>query len=45
MSKKEGGSIDETQYINGVLIDKEVAHSGNAEVDKERQDSPAGRRP
>jgi thermosome len=28
LSKKEGGSIDETQYINGVLIDKEVAHSG-----------------
>lgn len=28
LEKKEGGSIEETQYINGVLIDKEVAHPG-----------------
>ncbi len=28
LEKKEGGSIDDTQYINGVLIDKEVAHPG-----------------
>ena len=26
LEKKEGGSIEETQYINGVLIDKEIAH-------------------
>jgi thermosome len=28
LEKKEGGSIEDTQYINGVLIDKEVAHPG-----------------
>jgi thermosome len=28
LEKKEGGSVEETQYINGVLIDKEVAHPG-----------------
>jgi thermosome len=28
LEKKEGGSIEETQYINGVLIDKEIAHPG-----------------
>jgi len=26
LEKKEGGSIEDTQLINGVLIDKEVAH-------------------
>ncbi|MDE1855099.1 MAG: TCP-1/cpn60 chaperonin family protein [Candidatus Micrarchaeota archaeon] len=28
LEKKEGGSVEDTQYINGVLIDKEVAHPG-----------------
>ncbi|MDE1851520.1 MAG: TCP-1/cpn60 chaperonin family protein [Candidatus Micrarchaeota archaeon] len=28
LEKKEGASIEDTQFINGVLIDKEVAHSG-----------------
>jgi len=28
LEKKEGGSIDETEFINGVLVDKEVAHPG-----------------
>jgi archaeal chaperonin len=28
LEKKEGGSVEETQYINGVLIDKEIAHPG-----------------
>jgi len=28
VEKKEGGNIDETQLINGVLIDKEIVHPG-----------------
>ncbi|MGC8623100.1 MAG: thermosome subunit beta [Candidatus Micrarchaeia archaeon] len=28
IEKKEGGSVDDTEFINGVLIDKEVAHPG-----------------
>ncbi len=28
LEKKEGGSIEDTQFINGVLIDKEIAHPG-----------------
>ncbi len=28
LEKKEGGSIEDTQYINGVLVDKEMAHPG-----------------
>ncbi len=28
LEKKEGGSIEDTELINGVLIDKEMAHSG-----------------
>ncbi|HJW96739.1 MAG TPA: thermosome subunit beta [archaeon] len=28
LEKKEGGSINDSQLINGVLIDKEVVHSG-----------------
>ncbi len=28
LEKKEGGSIDETEFINGVLVDKEMAHPG-----------------
>ncbi len=28
LEKKEGGSIDDTQFINGVLVDKEMAHPG-----------------
>ncbi|MDE1860284.1 MAG: TCP-1/cpn60 chaperonin family protein [Candidatus Micrarchaeota archaeon] len=28
LEKKEGGSIEDTAFINGVLIDKEVAHPG-----------------
>ncbi len=28
LEKKEGGAISDTQYINGVLVDKEVAHPG-----------------
>ncbi|NYZ75988.1 TCP-1/cpn60 chaperonin family protein [Candidatus Micrarchaeota archaeon] len=28
VEKKEGGVIDDTQLINGVLIDKEIAHPG-----------------
>ncbi len=28
LEKKEGGAVEDTQYINGVLIDKEVAHPG-----------------
>jgi thermosome len=28
IEKKEGGSVDDTEFINGVLIDKEIAHPG-----------------
>ncbi len=28
LEKKEGGSINNTQLINGILVDKEVVHSG-----------------
>lgn len=28
VEKKEGGSIQDTQLINGVLVDKEIVHSG-----------------
>lgn len=28
LEKKEGGEISDTQYINGVVIDKEVVHPG-----------------
>ncbi|MGC8710210.1 MAG: thermosome subunit beta [Candidatus Micrarchaeia archaeon] len=28
LEKKEGGSIEDTEFINGVLIDKEIAHPG-----------------
>ncbi len=28
LEKKEGSSIEETSYINGVLVDKEIAHPG-----------------
>jgi thermosome len=28
IEKKEGGSVDNTEFINGVLIDKEIAHPG-----------------
>jgi len=28
LEKKEGGSIEDTEFINGVLIDKEVVHPG-----------------
>ncbi len=28
LEKKEGGSIEETTFINGVLVDKEIAHPG-----------------
>jgi len=28
VEKKEGGDIDDTQLINGVLVDKEIAHPG-----------------
>jgi thermosome len=28
MEKKTGGSINDTQLINGILIDKEIVHSG-----------------
>ncbi len=28
IEKKEGGSIEDTSFINGVLIDKEIAHPG-----------------
>ena len=28
LEKKEGSSIEETSFINGVLIDKEIAHPG-----------------
>ena len=28
LEKKEGGSIEDTNFINGVLIDKEIAHPG-----------------
>ncbi len=28
VEKKEGGSVNDTQFINGVLIDKEMAHPG-----------------
>jgi thermosome len=28
IEKKTGGSIEDTEFINGVVIDKEVAHSG-----------------
>ncbi|MGC8662241.1 MAG: thermosome subunit beta [Candidatus Micrarchaeia archaeon] len=28
LEKKEGGGIEDTEFINGVLIDKEIAHPG-----------------
>lgn len=28
LEKKEGGSIEDTSFINGVVIDKEIAHQG-----------------
>ena len=28
VEKKEGGDINDTQFINGVVIDKEIVHSG-----------------
>ncbi|MEM0201000.1 MAG: thermosome subunit beta [Candidatus Micrarchaeaceae archaeon] len=28
LEKKEGGSIEDTHFINGVLIDKEISHPG-----------------
>lgn len=28
LEKKEGGSIEDTEFINGVLIDKEISHPG-----------------
>ncbi|VVC02653.1 Thermosome subunit alpha [Candidatus Burarchaeum australiense] len=28
VEKKEGGEIDDTEYISGVLVDKEIVHSG-----------------
>ena len=28
VEKKEGGDIDDTEYISGVLVDKEIVHSG-----------------
>ena len=28
MEKKAGGNVGDTQFINGVLIDKEIAHPG-----------------
>jgi thermosome len=28
LEKKEGGSMDDTAFINGVLVDKEIAHPG-----------------
>ncbi len=28
IEKKEGGSVNDTQFINGVLVDKEMAHPG-----------------
>ncbi len=28
LEKKEGGSIENTEFINGVLIDKEISHPG-----------------
>ncbi|MDE1761683.1 MAG: TCP-1/cpn60 chaperonin family protein [Candidatus Micrarchaeota archaeon] len=34
LEKKEGGSIEDTQFINGVLIDKEISHPGMAKVTK-----------
>jgi thermosome len=34
LEKKEGGSVEETQYINGVLIDKEIAHPGMPKIAK-----------
>ncbi len=32
LEKKEGGSIEDTEFINGVLIDKEVAHPGMPKI-------------
>ncbi|MDE1855805.1 MAG: TCP-1/cpn60 chaperonin family protein [Candidatus Micrarchaeota archaeon] len=34
LEKKEGGSIEDTEFINGVLIDKEIAHPGMPKVVK-----------
>jgi len=28
LEKKEGGSIEDTEFINGVLVDKEISHPG-----------------
>ncbi len=35
LEKKEGGSIDDTQFINGVLVDKEMAHPGMPKLIKD----------
>ncbi len=32
LEKKEGGSVEDTEFINGVLIDKEVAHPGMPKI-------------
>ncbi len=37
LEKKEGGSIEETSFISGVLIDKEVAQSGMPKLVKNAQ--------
>ena len=34
LEKKEGGSIEDTSFINGVLIDKEITHPGMPKVIK-----------
>jgi archaeal chaperonin len=34
IEKKEGGSVMDTQFINGVLVDKEMAHPGMPKVIK-----------
>ena len=34
LEKKEGGSIEDTSFINGVLIDKEIAHPGMPKIMK-----------
>lgn len=34
LEKKDGGSIEDTQYVNGVLVDKEMAHPGMPKIIK-----------
>ena len=38
VEKKPGGSITDTKLISGMVLDKEVVHSGDAQEDRRSQD-------